>query len=87
MEKEAVGKKQKPLGMSARHWRHGLTGSAIYRIWAAMKRRCYNPNVPYYRDYGGRGIKVCNRWYDAESFAEDMGEPPLSVGLSQRASQ
>lgn len=41
---------------------HGLCGTRIYRIWAGMKRRCDSPNQPYYKWYGGRGIKVCDEW-------------------------
>lgn len=47
---------------------HGMYGTRIYRIWAAMKRRCYNSNYPEFHLYGGRGIKVCNDWIDFEGF-------------------
>jgi hypothetical protein len=42
-----------------------------------MKRRCYDPNNNRYYRYGGRGIKVCDRWKDSsDNFLEDMGERP-----------
>ena len=42
-----------------------------------MKQRCSNPNVASYKDYGGRGIRVCKRWSDSfEAFLEDMGDRP-----------
>lgn len=34
----------------------------LYTIWKSMKQRCYNPNNRYYKDYGGRGITMCNEW-------------------------
>lgn len=43
-------------------FKHGLTGTRLYRIWKAMKRRCNNPNLEAYKNYGGRGIKVCKEW-------------------------
>lgn len=43
----------------------------LYRIWAGMKQRCYNPNHPSYRSYGGRGITICDEWKNSfRAFAE-----------------
>lgn len=41
-----------------------------------MLQRCINPNSPDYPSYGGRGIKVCDRWFNFENFLADMGEKP-----------
>ena len=62
--------------MSAK--RHGLTGTRIYLIWQAMLNWCRNPNVAGYGYYGGRGVKVCDRWLTFENFLADMGD--VSVG-------
>lgn len=62
------------------HTRHGHKTkektSKIYRIWEAILRRCKNPNYHEYKYYGGRGIKVCERWKKFENFLTDMGKPP-----------
>lgn len=56
---------------------HGFTKSnPEYRAWCAMRTRCNNPNTSQYRDYGGRGIKVCDRWSDFLVFLADMGPKP-----------
>jgi len=48
-----------------------------YRIWRGMKRRCYDHKQPGYKFYGGRGIKVCDKWLDDFSaFYSDMGPSP-----------
>lgn len=51
---------------------HGESkGNRLYRIWQAMKRRCYNPKAAFYKDYGGRGIKVCDQWmHDFPAFRD-----------------
>lgn len=41
---------------------HGLTKHPLYRVWAAMKNRCYNLNSKYYKYYGALGVKVCDEW-------------------------
>lgn len=41
---------------------HGLHGTRLYEIWHGMKQRCYLPTVKPYKNYGGRGIKVCDEW-------------------------
>mgnify|MGYP001200354477 CR=1 FL=1 len=53
----------------------GYTGERVYRIWQAMLNRCRNPNQPNYANYGGRGIKVCERWLSIKNFVDDMGRP------------
>lgn len=47
--------------------KHGLKHERIYEIWQAMKKRCYYINHVQYKDYGGRGIRVCNEWTDKEN--------------------
>lgn len=42
--------------------KHGFCGTKIYKKWEDMKSRCNNPNNKRYKDYGGRGIKICNEW-------------------------
>lgn len=54
-----------------------------YYVWASMKRRCLNPNNKSYKNYGGRGIKVCERWMEYKNFLEDMGEPPRGYSLDR----
>ena len=41
---------------------HGISKTRIYKIWKGMKYRCYAPQSPVFKDYGGRGIKVCDAW-------------------------
>jgi len=60
--------------------KHGHTRggkpSLTYASWKSINERCANPNNRYYDCYGGRGIKVCERWMKFENFLEDMGEVP-----------
>lgn len=65
---------------SKRNSTHGLTHHPIYSTWVRMKRRCYNKNDKDYKDYGGRGVSVCDRWINAfEVFLSDMGEKPSRI--------
>jgi hypothetical protein len=48
-----------------------------------MLSRCYNSNVPGYKNYGGRGIKVCERWQVFENFYADMGDPPAGYSIDR----
>ena len=48
--------------------KHGLSRTRLYPVWYSMKHRCYNPNDKQYKDYGGRGITVCDEWHDLRNF-------------------
>lgn len=50
--------------------------SPEYRAWGEMRQRCNNPSKRGWRNYGGRGIKVCERWDDFENFLSDIGPRP-----------
>lgn len=47
-----------------------------YRIWCAMRRRCFSKKNSNYKNYGARGITVCKRWLSFDLFLRDMGNPP-----------
>lgn len=55
-------------------FKHGLIHTRIYKIWSNMRQRCQNPENDNYSFYGGRGIKVCERWETFANFYEDMKE-------------
>ena len=55
-------------------------GTRIYWNWRNMRSRCENPNNPRYKDYGARGITVCERWHSFENYWADMG-PTYKEGL------
>jgi len=58
---------------------HGLTHTPEYQAWCNMRRRCYDPKVWNFADYGGRGITVCDRWRESfVTFLADMGGKPSS---------
>lgn len=44
------------------HDTHHLSQTRLYKIYASMKSRCYDTKIPYYDNYGGRGITVCEEW-------------------------
>ena len=55
---------------------HGRCNHPSFKTWKGMFDRCNNPNIPGYKNYGGRGIKVCKRWENIENFIADMGKKP-----------
>lgn len=59
------------------HARHDGTQTAEYRAWHAMRQRCTNPKNSRFKNYGGRGIRVCDRWLNSfEAFFADVGARP-----------
>jgi hypothetical protein len=60
---------------------HGLSGSKIYEVYSNMKKRCNDIKSKSYKDYGGRGIKISDKWDTFERFYNDMGAT-FKEGLS-----
>lgn len=67
--------------MSARQ--HGRSRTTEYYIWKDMMQRCDEFGHKDYPNYGGRGIKVCIRWFSFEAFLEDMGKRPTDRTLDR----
>lgn len=67
---------------------HGHTthtsSSPTYKSWHTMMQRCNNPNNTQYKDYGGRGITVCERWFVFKNFLADMGVRPEGMTLDRK---
>ena len=57
--------------------------SSTYNIWTGMRQRCGDPNCKLYKWYGGRGIKVCDRWDDFKNFLMDMGKRPEGYSIDR----
>lgn len=63
---------------------HNLSKTPTYKCWIGMKTRCYDSRDPKYHLYGGRGIKVCDRWlHSFENFYQDMGVRPEGTTLDR----
>lgn len=58
--------------LNANRATHGLRKHRLYNTWAMMLDRCNNPKNKRFKDWGGRGIKVCERWHDVRNFINDM---------------
>lgn len=67
------------------NYKHGACGTREYKSWDAMKQRCLNPNDKDFKDYGGRGIVICERWLESfQNFLDDMGERPIKSTLGRK---
>lgn len=62
---------------------HGLSNHELYQTWYGMMERCYNKKSENYQFYGGRGIKVCERWHDVKMFIADMSPRPENFSLDR----
>ena len=70
------------------YWKHGDAGGGKkareYSAWGAMIQRCTNPKTVHYDRYGGRGIKVCDRWLNSYvDFLADMGRCPAGMEIER----
>lgn len=66
-----------------RNARHGMTDSPTWSSWRAMIKRCEQPSSINYAAYGGRGIRVCERWHIFENFLADIGQRPSGTSLDR----
>ena len=62
--------------------KHGLGNTRLYSIYRGMKERCYNANSTAYKNYGGRGIRICDEWLDKESGFLNFYNWAMSNGYS-----
>ena len=63
---------------------HGMTKTRTYNVYRNLFQRCYNPKSKEYKNYGARGIKVCDRWLNSfKNFLEDMGESPKGLTIER----
>jgi hypothetical protein len=63
---------------------HGQSDTPAYQSWQGMRQRCRNPKATQYAAYGGRGIKVCDRWlHSFKNFLADMGKRPAGKTLDR----
>ena len=69
--------------MMKRQYFKGATKHPQYRAFIAMHKRCYYERDKSFKDYGARGIKVCDRWYSFANYLEDMGERPPGMFLER----
>ena len=68
------------------HAKRGRWGSPTYQSWLAMHNRCTNPKQINWPDYGGRGIRICERWrgeHGFQNFFADMGHRPMGKTLDR----
>lgn len=63
--------------------KHGYEGTKTYNTWRCMLMRCTKKTNQNYKNYGGRGIKVCERWLKFENFLADMSEKPEGLQLDR----
>lgn len=63
--------------------KHGKCRTSSYKSWNDMKSRCLNKKHKSYNNYGGRGIKICDKWLKFENFYEDMGDRPRNMSLDR----
>lgn len=79
LQKETIAKLNRTIGHTA-----DKRYTKTYTSWLEMRKRCYKSKTPYFELYGGRGIKVCDRWKDSfVNFFRDMGFRPEGTTLDR----
>ena len=63
---------------------HGMSNNVLYATWKNMLNRCYDLTRSDYKNYGGRGIKVCKRWHSLKNFVQDMKDKSSGLTLERK---
>jgi len=81
--KEYVSKQSKIINLKHGHFVN-KRATPTHNSWEAMKKRCLNPKSKGYENYGGRGIKICDKWINSfECFLQHMGVRPIGTTLDR----
>lgn len=83
-DKGFVGNTDLALAGPKSKTKHGMHLTKEYQAWNGMRSRCLNPRSRSHQSYGGRGIKICDRWLDFENFFADMGPAPDGMTLERK---
>jgi hypothetical protein len=84
LQQERAAQRMRAVGVL--NFKHGHATTPEYRSRSAMIQRCYDPNAQRYPRYGGRGIRVCDRWLGErgfENFLADVGPRPKGTTLGR----
>jgi hypothetical protein len=73
----------KPMLCGKARRTHGRSKTKTYVAWIEMRKRCENPKLPSFKNYGKRGISVCPEWSIFENFLRDMGECPNGMSIER----
>lgn len=71
---------------AARFTTHGMTGTPEHEVWRSMLKRCTHPRNKEWKNYGGRGVRICDRWLGRDGFAHfiaDMGARPVGTSIDR----
>lgn len=75
-------RKEHTSGINNNFYKHGMYNTKLYQTWHNMKQRCFNKNSSHYKNYGGRGIKVCDEWLEFMNFYNWAMSNEYSEGLT-----
>lgn len=76
---------EKTIARSTKHFHCVKIISKTYIAWSSMNYRCgSSPNIKCFKDYYGRGIRICERWRKYKNFLQDMGEKPAGTTLDRK---
>lgn len=75
---------RKKVSRFARKTQGGLSSHSLFTTWRNMMNRCYKSHDKNFKNYGARGITVCDRWHQFENFIADMGEKPFPKATIER---